>query len=228
MAIKATTDISKIKFLPGDVMPLPPGWLSLLEARILYTCATKVDGNICEIGSWVGRSTCAIGYGVRDRAQPVIFDVIDFGIAGIDEYRRRFGKVPMDNVKIMEGVFFPGGSVALLKQNLVAHGIMKFVRSIFLGDVMDYRSSVTYEFIFCDTTYDEVEINRNIPIIRELLNQNFIVVCDDVIRDEQCSMISRMLDADEYTILNEYDKYSKLLIITKGEYNGTISSTGEK
>ena len=76
---------------------------------------------------------------------------------------------------------------------------------------MDYRSSVTYEFIFCDTTHDEVEINRNIPIIRELLNQNFIVVCDDVIRDEQCSMISRMLNADEYTILNEYDKYSKIV-----------------
>lgn len=43
------------------------GWLSPHEARLLYQIAksVSVDGDIVEIGSWKGKSTIALAYGIK-------------------------------------------------------------------------------------------------------------------------------------------------------------------
>lgn len=42
------------------------GWLTPIESLVLYTIALNTNGNIVEIGSWKGKSTCALGQGAKD------------------------------------------------------------------------------------------------------------------------------------------------------------------
>ncbi len=205
--------------LPAGAPPLPPGWLSNYEARILYTLAAGMpdQSRILEIGSWVGRSSCCIAYGIRDSARRSIrYDIVDFGIAGIDEWEARFGSNLFhlqDARKIAEVVMFPGGTAGLLKKNLVDRGLSSIVTSIFLGDLENLESKGQYNFVFCDAVHDLNEIEKNIPIIKSLIDEkNFVLACDDVISHEVAIKISSMIDSKYYFISHEMDNYSKLAV----------------
>ena len=111
-------------YAPAD---LPEGWLSTLEAQAIpYTCAAVTNGPILEIGSWIGRSTCAIAYGLRDRVnaggQLPRFDVVDHGLTGAAEAREKLQWEPLTgpfadhHAKVL---FAHGGAIGTLKQNLV-------------------------------------------------------------------------------------------------------------
>ena len=224
-------DVAKLRPFPEGCPPLPDGWLNGLDAAVLYNCALRVAGPILEVGSWVGRSTCCIAYGLRDRpsgpdANSVGFDVVDFGIAGIDEWELRFRSNVFTHPsarELVNVICFPGGSAALLKCNLISRSLSKYVRGIFLGDLKDFASRSRYEFVFCDASHDMDEINRNLPLIAELLNsKDFILVCDDIIDEATALHVMRIVGAEEGSLSCTADRYSKLLVCTRGKYRGCI------
>lgn len=211
----------------GSMAALPNGWLTHVEASILRTAVKRVAGcSVLEIGSWVGRSTCVIADAVgEDYAAGSRFDVIDFGITGPEEWEWRFGSSVFAHQGVgdfVKPICFPGGVGAVLKQNLVDRGLNKFVRAIILGDVLDMSIGRRYAFVFCDCAHDAVEIERNLPAVRGLLTDDFILVCDDVATHEAANMVAGIVGADSYCLSNEFDVYSKLCVLTKGRYEAAF------
>src|SRR5580698_5996613 len=80
-------DVPELPFQLGD---LPYGWLTSFEASLLFSAGRELDGPFLEVGSWVGRSTVCIARGIQSRpiGLPILFDVVDFGISDVAEWRR--------------------------------------------------------------------------------------------------------------------------------------------
>src|ERR1043165_174958 len=86
-------DIDHMAQLPS-IEPLPAGWMSAFDLQVLYNVAINARPPFLEIGPWIGRSTSAICAGIRDCGIPKTFDLVDFGICGVEDYKARFGYVP--------------------------------------------------------------------------------------------------------------------------------------
>jgi len=201
---------------------LPNGWLSEAEADILYTAPFVVPpgGAILEIGSWIGRSSCCLAHGIRDASHQIRYDIVDFGIAGIDEWHDRLGGniLEHDDAKAFLNVICaPGGTAAALKQNLVDRGLAKYVTLIILGDFTAYEPQQRYDLIFCDAAHDEAELRRNIPMVARVLQEECILICDDIVTRERAAMVNEFIHADHYYLTCEVEPYTKLAIFTRGE-----------
>lgn len=61
------------------------GWISIEEAKYLYTKASEQEGFIVELGSWKGKSTYALACAVRDSGKPPMISVDRF--TGSSEHR---------------------------------------------------------------------------------------------------------------------------------------------
>nr|WP_314073694.1 hypothetical protein [uncultured Roseococcus sp.] len=142
------------------------------------------------MGGWkLGRPIVGhdlIFYGIRDSfPRKIHYDIVDYGIAGADEWRSRFGGnlfAHKEAKKLAEFVMFPGGIGALLKQNLVDRELSRFVSLIILGDFRDYETIRKYDFIFCGATHDEAEIRKNIPLPRRFLRDEFLSAAVKLLR----------------------------------------------
>ncbi len=223
--MKRFIEISSLQPVPFSLPPLPTGWLTGLDVAVLYNLC-KIAGDNChvlEIGSWIGRSSCVIAYGIRDFGlSGVSYDIIDYGITGAEEWMRRFNKVLYSETGVKDlapVVLFPGGTGALLKQNLVDRDLAKYVNLIILGDVVGYKPKFAYDVIFCDATHGPDEIRKNIPIVRQLVDEtNFLVVCDDIITDSDALLAMDLLGADTYYLTSSIAEYTKVAIFGKGRY----------
>lgn len=69
------------------------GWLTFLEGEILYNFAKMIPKSQCivEIGSWKGRSTICLGYGVNDGNKPLVYAIDPH--SGSSEHIEMFGQV---------------------------------------------------------------------------------------------------------------------------------------
>ena len=214
---------------PAGTPTLPSGWLNGYDAAVLYTVARKQknEASILEVGSWVGRSSVAICYGIRDAAPLKIrYDIVDYGIAGVDEWRSRFGGnlfAHKEAKRLAEVVMFPGGTGALLKQNLVDRLLSGFVSLIVLGDFRDYETSRKYDFAFCDATHGESEIKKNIPLLRRFLKDEFVLICDDIISKEDAILTHELIGSERYYLTSASKEYSKMGIFTRGAFNAMFS-----
>ncbi len=222
-SMKTSINLAAIKQIGDErLLGLPTGWLMGTEAKILYTAAQHFDEGdaILEIGSWSGRSTCCIAYGLQDAGKRPRFDVIDFGIAGPGEWEERFGHDILgraDAGRFLDDIQVPGGTAALLKQNLADRKLGKHVTMIMLGDLRDLNVRTRYDMIFCDATHDDAEIDRTIPMMAGSLDEEFVLICDDIQTDQTAARITTMVGADRYALSNEIDEYTKFAVITKGE-----------
>jgi hypothetical protein len=224
--MKRSFDVEKVAQLPYGIPALPQGWLSTLEARILYTAARRVargDGEsaILEVGSWIGRSSCVLAYGVRDcdTIRPR-YDIVDYGIAGDEEWKQRFGSSIFGHksaAAFAEVIYFPGGTGALLKKNLVDRALNTFVTLIILGDIVHYATTTRYDLIFCDATHGEDEIRKNVPLLKGLLREDFMVICDDITTEAELHLVEELLGSEACYLSNDYDKYTKFAVFTRGE-----------
>jgi predicted O-methyltransferase YrrM len=218
-----TLNTSSLAALPFDMESLPAGWLAKLECQILYSAAkrTAADG-ILEVGSWIGRSSCAIAYGVRDsQAANTRFDIVDYGIAGVDEWQRRLGPLPTNdkNAQVyLDAISAPGGIGGLLKQNLVRRKLEQFVDLIVLGDILKYETQTRYGFVFCDATHGLEETRRNIPFVRSLLREEFVLICDDVIDSKHLGLINEIVQADACYTTHAVDSHTKFGVFTAGRF----------
>ncbi len=222
--LKNRISSAKLKALPAGIPTLPSGWLSGYDAVVLYSATLEVGdgGSILEVGSWVGRSSCCIAYGVRDASPLQIrYDIVDYGITGSSEWEERFGTSFFTETNISElsrVIMHPGGTVALLKQNLVDRDLARHVRLIVLGDIRDLETTRRYDFVFCDATHGEAEIRKNIPLIATLMTPDAILICDDIVNDGDAAIVSEIWGAEAYHLTAETGEYSKMGVFTRGRF----------
>lgn len=196
--------------IPMDNMP--EGWLSGTDMQILYSLATLVQGPILEIGSWLGRSTVAIGAGIRDSGETKIFDTVDFGLTSPSEWEAllkedfaRFGK---DDV-VARSIFQPGGTIAVLIENLRKAALLPYVTSIIRGDSTKVPLRPCYNMVFCDTLHDEREVREYGDFLNGLIAPGGWLVCDDVIDESLGNILKEFVDFDLWFFSNQIDQYSK-------------------
>src|SRR5215207_804975 len=117
---------------PVPLTSMPDGWLNQVEMQILYSLARRGEGPILEIGSWLGRSTTAIAAGIRDGGRRA-FDTVDFGITSIPEFEEKLQvgiETLSHNPTVIRSIHAPGGTTALLIENLRRNNLLPYVTSI--------------------------------------------------------------------------------------------------
>jgi hypothetical protein len=185
--------------IPFDLNSLPHGWLSPTESRFLYNLARVSKGPVMEVGSWIGRSTCALAYGIRDNPSRPIFDVFDLGLVGFEEWAKWFGADPRTThgPEIIEVLETKGGTGAVLRQNLYERRLDQYVNMIVLGDFKKSGVARKYSTCFCDVSHDKAEIDANVPSLMEMIHaDDFLIVFDDLWSLEASDYVSRMTKAE--------------------------------
>lgn len=188
--------------LPEVPEGYPLGWMTWLDLQVIYNAARTARGLVLEVGPFIGRSTVALALGLRDReadgGAPVPFDTIDFGITSAEEWAARFDEVLHPGKRggrVMDAVYHPGGTVAVLIQNLKQRGLLPFVTSIVRGDILTSPLARSYGLIFCDAAHDDAEIERNLPRLADLAGPGCTFIFDDIINDRHADMICGPLGA---------------------------------
>ncbi|MDT8326455.1 MAG: class I SAM-dependent methyltransferase [Roseovarius sp.] len=231
------TDIDEINAylkrpLPKLRWQFPNGWMSASDLHFLYNIAHDTKGDVLEIGPWLGRSSTAISSGLRDReaegGAPVKYDIIDYGIASADEWQERFDqplKLSHDKGRVAEAVLHPGGSNAVLINNLKQNDLLRYTNTIMRGDIVDSPIQRSYSMIFCDALHDMAEVERNMPRIAGLTAPGGVLVADDVIADDMAQRIAEFLDVKRYFFTKTVrEKRAKLCIFELGD-RGTAKTT---
>jgi hypothetical protein len=220
--IRYAIDVDRLAMVPGGSDNLPKGWLFDVEARILYSAAQNARGPIIEVGSWIGRSTCALAYGVRDNSSGrQVFDVFDYGIAGIEEFIERFGEDPrlaQSSADFLQVIMHPGGTPALLKQNLSDRKLDRQINLISFGDFRAAGMSRKYQVAFCDACHGVEEIRANVPALYSMMDsKNYVMVFDDVLLEEHLEVIRSIIHPEIALRLCEQVP-SKIAIACSGDY----------
>jgi hypothetical protein len=204
--------------LPSLPHGYPQGWCSHLELLVLYHVAKFNAGPFLEIGPWLGLSTTAICCGLRDRpavGRPA-FDTIDFGITSVDEWLEAFGTplaFEFANGEGIRAIHVPGGSNAVLVENLRRNDLLPFVTSLIRGNFLSMSSERKYGFIFCDATHDKREIDLYCPRISELMSANGIIIFDDILDSEMAEYIISYYEVLRYQLLHHRFPHCKQMIL---------------
>ena len=210
--------------LPKAPQGFPNGWMSPNDLSLLYNVAFQASGPVLEVGPWLGRSTTALAMGLRDRhaqgEENVSFDTIDFGITSADEWHAKFGEklnIKKQKGRVAEAVYHPGGTVAVLIQNIKNNRLLPYVSNFIRGDFIDCPLSRKYNVIFCDTTHDDAEIERTLPALVKMAGKGCTFVFDDVITEQRAQKICGYLDVESYfltsTVFPEREKFCKLMLV---------------
>lgn len=83
--------------LPSD------GWLTEIEARLLWEWVNKIDGPILEVGSYQGRSTCLLAATGRPVIAVDPFEGFHDTLSGVEIYRKLINNLKsraLANVKV--------------------------------------------------------------------------------------------------------------------------------
>jgi hypothetical protein len=210
--------------LPNPVAGWPNGWMSANDLKLLYNVAIRTTGPVLEVGPWLGRSTTAILLGLKAREDSgeshVFFDTIDYGITSVAEWRERFGellKPDKDFGRVMDAVYHPGGTIAVLLRNIKDNRLLPYVTNVVRGDFNTCPLARKYKLIFCDATHDDKEIADNLPRLASLGDKGCTYVFDDVITQERADKICMHLDVKSHfmtrAVFPARSKRCKLLIV---------------
>ena len=216
-------DQSRLRPLPFTMDALPFGWLSAFEAWILYNLALTSEGPIVEIGSWVGRSTCTLAWGVRANPRRPLFDVFDLGIVGVDDFKAAFDVDPRQHQppESLAAIEHPGGVPAVLVQNLAERGLYREIHMLAFCDFKTSTVSRTYATAFCDACHSKAEMDLNIPPLMKMMDpENYLIAFDDVYSLESCDYVAQMIGAETAICLNTDagDGESKMSLMARGAY----------
>jgi hypothetical protein len=219
----STLQREKLASAPFDVGSLPHGWLSAVEAQLLYNVALIADGPVIEVGSWIGRSTCALAPGVRDNPKRPIFDVFDLGLVGCEGWKKAYGENSLEGQpkEIFDTLLHPGGTPALLVQNLHERDLHQYVNMIVLGDFKSSAVARQYSAAFCDAVHFKWEIDLNVPSLMKMMDrENFLIAFDDVWSLEACDYVAQMIGAERAVCLGgeSGDWQFKLSLMARGAY----------
>lgn len=210
--------------LPDVSKGYPNGWMSPNDLALLYNAAYQTKGPVLEVGPWLGRSTTALAAGLRDRqaagADPVSFDTVDFGITSAQEWRQKFGEeldLDKQNGRVADAVYHPGGTIAVLVQNMKDNRLLPYVSNFIRGDFIDCPITRKYGLIFCDTTHDDAEIKRTLPTLAKMAAKGCTFVFDDVITEQRAELICSYLKTKRYVMTSKVfaqrKKYCKVMLV---------------
>ncbi|HMO07630.1 MAG TPA: class I SAM-dependent methyltransferase [Paracoccaceae bacterium] len=227
--IRVEPSLDDLYAMPIPRLPLgyPNGWMSAKDLTVLFNAARTTCGPVLEIGPWLGRSSTAIAAGLQVRVAggeaPVAYDMIDFGITSAEEWTERFGerfRVDKDKGRVAEAVYHPGGTIAVLIQNLKGNGLLKHVTNIIRGDFVSCPIRRPYGLIFCDATHDEAEIARHLPRIARLAAPGATLVFDDIVTDAMADLVCGHLNVAERLLTRQLhprkaDRCKLLVVLTR-------------
>lgn len=224
VTLRSTSFASALPRLP---MGYPNGWMSAKDLTVLFNTALNTAGDVLEVGPWLGRSSSAIASGLQAReaagSAPVKYDMIDFGITTAEEWHERFNEkfnITKDRGRVVEAVYHPGGTIAVLIQNLKNNGLLKHVTNVIRGDFLECPIERKYGMIFCDATHDDAEIHRHLPKLASLAAPGCAMVFDDVITEARADLICDYLDVSQRFMTREVyprraDRCKLLVVQTK-------------
>ena len=211
-----------LREIPRDIS-LPSGWMSAFDLQVLYNLAIACASPFLEVGPWIGRSTSAICAGIRDSAAPdKTFDVLDFGICGVEEWKERFGYVPDFDLpdhkkgRVGETITAPGGTIAVLIENLRLNGLLQFTTSITRGDWITCPHDRKYRFVFIDAVHNQQEADRHLPKLRQMLADDALVVIDDVVAADFADRVCDLLGTTSRVLTHSIDGQNKLMLTRLG------------
>lgn len=173
------------------------GWLQPNEQQTLHALAARTDGQILEVGPWIGRSTVCLTRGLllRKDRQPgdkvtsvelnpdeTFFrrndkDEVEFWCPGDTEPRGHTTAEIYETI-VLPAITAPGGLVGKLKQTLADHNVLHLSR-IVPGDVSDVLPIDDYGLIFSDISHTPFEIQKMVTALKPVLRPGVILACHD-------------------------------------------------
>jgi LPS sulfotransferase NodH len=114
---------------------------------------------------------------------------------------------------VASAVFHPGGSIAVLIDNLRRNDLLGRVTSIVRGDLLEVPLARRYGMIFCDAVHGEIEAARTMPKIAELAADECLLIFDDVTTEAFADVICGYLKPTRRFLLSSKDRYGKLLVV---------------
>lgn len=211
-------DFGKLEGCSVDGRFFPHGWTNGTEVNVLYNIAKNIEGDILEIGPWLGRSTLAIAAGVRDASNTKSFDTIDYGPTSIAEWKELFDNDFSEFVnddEIVRNIHCTGGSMGALIENIRRAGLLKYVTTFIRGNFLHVPKRDRYSMIFCDTLHDEHEVRSYSAAINTLLAPGGWLICDDVSDETLGAIVKEYIDCDIVVYSRAFDPYSKFMIARK-------------
>lgn len=193
--------------------------MSTADLTALYNLARWRAGPSLEIGPWLGRSTSAICLGRRDAGVTPLppYDIVDFGITSATEWKTMLGQEfdpAIGQGSAIYAIHHPGGTNAILVNNLLRNGLLSFTTTITRGNFLDLPFTRRYEFVFCDTTHDEWEAVLYLREIAKRAAPNAPVIFDDVVSDDFAEFFCKYFDVGSRLMTCKEAEYSKLLVIS--------------
>lgn len=148
-----------------------PGMLDWSNAGLLYLLSrtSSVRGDVVELGSWQGRSTCFLAQGCRDSGNGVVHAVDHFkGNTG----RESHYVVGKEDLSDLKSNFETNIARAGLSDRVVLHDMSS----------QDARSEVSspVRLLFIDAEHTYSAVTNDISVWRDVLTPGAIVVFDDV------------------------------------------------
>lgn len=177
------------------------GWLLPREQDKLFHLSRECVGSILEIGSWVGLSTVCMAKGIL-QSTPKKFISLDifptsdnfFEDNGIVYFRVSVDESPLTycskeefdkNIKPILGV----GVRETLDYNLKMYGVELLVE-VLRGDILSFNPEDKFRFIFCDCCHNVKEVDRNLPKILSLGDDE----CIFAVHDSNKEIIEHIVD----------------------------------
>lgn len=214
-------DPSALVSLPVDIEIFPDGWMFSLELTMLYNLALHGQGDILEVGSWIGRSSTSLALGIRDSAcKQRHFDIVDLGLASISEaiLKLNISQMYADQDVISRPVTAHGGVIGCLIDNLRHLDLLKYVTAIIRGNISEVSLRSSYEVVFCDAVHNESEISVVGPILARVVRPGSWLMCDDLDKPELVAALERFVTFERKIALKDYDQNCKAMV-------GRVSAT---
>lgn len=161
--LKMIKELFYIPFVPKKIVKIylnKPGYLSLREAHLLYQNAKNLKGNkvVVEIGSYLGKSTCAIAEGIRGKN--INFYTIDtFENQAMTEGRRNTFEEFLKNTSEYKDLIT--------------------IKKGFSYDVVKKMQNVKIDFLWIDGDHTYQGVKRDIEDWVPLVKENGIVCFHD-------------------------------------------------
>jgi len=162
-----------------------PGWFKPAECEKLYQLILETNGDILEIGHFLGRSTSFICQGIRDSKKDRTFRSYDLGFTNYNEVQKFYHEMYGSDIgipKLYKIAFEQNKTTSeVAKMNLTNLNLDSYVNLI-SGNFIELDSN-KYDFIFCDAVHDIREIENNLPHVISHSNKSCIWAFHDMTND---------------------------------------------
>ena len=143
-----------------------PGWFAPDECLKLYQTILMTDGDILEIGHFLGKSTASICEALRLSGKDRVFNSYDLGFTSEEEFKKHYDEVQGTEIAVpsmyRDLVYSKGKTTTdLATEHLKRIELDRYV-NLTSGDFIKLDQQ-SYDVVFCDALHDSQEIKFNLP-----------------------------------------------------------------